>query len=122
MDDISLSEIGDRKSNNATLGAPVGTYKPNDLGLYYLGGNVRKWCEDEYKPSEPWHLLRDESWLGYSNKTIRFWKSLPNRPPGPIPMITGVWRLSGYAFRSSWRDSKQHSYRDDESGFRVVCE
>ena len=51
---------------------PVGSFKPNGLGIYDLGGNVWEWCEEGYKGSgenvgRDWGVLRGGSW-GTSNR------------------------------------------------------
>ena len=50
----------------------VGSFKPNALGIYDVGGNVWEWCEEGYKGSSgnvgrDWGVLRGGSW-GTSNR------------------------------------------------------
>jgi formylglycine-generating enzyme required for sulfatase activity len=95
---------GYRDNHAAT--APAGSFRPNPLGLYNLGGNVSEWMHDVYSvtPSQPGEVLRD-----------------PTGPPeGAYHVIRGA----------SWMDTilteLRLSYRDygdrarPDLGFRIA--
>ncbi|MEP6672836.1 MAG: bifunctional serine/threonine-protein kinase/formylglycine-generating enzyme family protein, partial [Chthoniobacter sp.] len=42
--------------------SPVGSFAPNEFGIYDLGGNVWEWCEDFFEPGSPERVLRGASW------------------------------------------------------------
>jgi hypothetical protein len=44
--------------------APVGSFDPNQYGLFDLGGNAWEWCEDRYDNQHDYRVLRGGSW-GY---------------------------------------------------------
>ena len=43
--------------------APVGSFRPHDVGIYDLGGNVWEWCDDKYDAALAWRVLRGGSWV-----------------------------------------------------------
>lgn len=50
--------------------APVGSFRPNDYGIYDLSGNVYEWCEDFHQPYTTARVLRGGSWLGGSREGL----------------------------------------------------
>jgi dienelactone hydrolase len=72
--------------------SPVGSFDPNQYGLYDMGGNVWQWCEDFYDGSSGARVLRGASWTCHSPDAL--WSA--NR---------------GSNMSASWRN---------DSGFRCV--
>jgi serine/threonine protein kinase len=75
-----------------TRTSPVGSFSPNQFGLYDLSGNLWEWCEDWYDDEHQYRVLRGGSW---DDSVSRY-----------------LW--------SSYRDWGVTERRLDINGFRVV--
>ncbi len=50
--------------------SPVGSFPPNELGLYDLTGNVHEWVSDDYKGEGKYGVLRGGGWNSYLKKDL----------------------------------------------------
>lgn len=50
--------------------APVMSFRPNQQGIYDLGGNVWEWCEDKYSAAGDERVLRGGSWFSYESNAL----------------------------------------------------
>lgn len=64
--------------------APVGSFKPNALGIYDLGGNVTEWTSSRWNEKTEARALRGGSWRDYEPPLLRLdhrQQTLPNANP-----------------------------------------
>ncbi len=78
----NIEEVAWYDGNSGRKTHPVGTKKPNELGIFDMSGNVWEWCNDWYDASYyknspeqnpkgassgAWRLLRGGSWVNSNN-------------------------------------------------------
>ena len=62
--------------------APVMSFKPNEQGIYDMGGNVWEWVEDWWNSKKAEHVLRGGSWITSSSDEMRTSKRTTSDHPG----------------------------------------
>jgi serine/threonine protein kinase/formylglycine-generating enzyme required for sulfatase activity len=92
---------------------PVGSLRPNDLGLFDLHGNLWEWCQDWYRPLTPK--------AGGIIDDIEDTVDAP--PPGRLEkVIRGAgWGNPGAYCQAGHRHRDPPAFRDNLIGFRLVA-
>jgi len=92
----------------------VGSYAPNDFGLYDMAGNVAEWTNDAY----------DESGYMYYNELNPSFEynALPDDPPVMKRKVIrgGSWKDISYFIRTSSRSFEYQDTTKSYIGFRCV--
>lgn len=87
--------------------APVGSFKPNALGLHEMHGNVWEWVEDSWHETYDGAPTDASAWLQDGDPSFRMIRG-------------GSWRNESEQVRSAFRVRRQHSVEFDTLGFRVA--
>jgi formylglycine-generating enzyme required for sulfatase activity len=105
-------ELGDfawYEANSSDRTQPVGTKKPNRIGLYDMSGNVWEWVED------CWH----ENYKGAPTDGIA-WLVEAGGSCDQRVLRGGSWNAASVRLRSSLRNRRSTDNRTNYIGFRLV--
>jgi formylglycine-generating enzyme required for sulfatase activity len=83
---------------------PVGTYEPNELGLYDMHGNLYQWCQDWYGYYQYGHA-KDPQGPGHGKYRV---------------LRGGAWSSNGSSCRAAHRFVNSPTDRNSLFGIRVV--
>jgi formylglycine-generating enzyme required for sulfatase activity len=87
--------------------APVGSFKPNDFGLYDMHRNVFEWVEDNWHEDYKGAPMDGTAWLDGGDASRRVVRG-------------GSWNLSPQILRAALRLRYSSGYRDLFIGFRLA--
>ena len=101
-------------SKHTAKSMEVGTYEPNDYGLYDMAGNVAEWTSTAYHPSG-YDIMGD--W----NPNYEY-NALPNDPPTLKRKVIrgGSWKDIAHYLKTSTRDFEYQDSSKSYIGFRCV--
>jgi formylglycine-generating enzyme required for sulfatase activity len=100
-------EEGKGLDRNQTV--EVGTFPPNNFGLYEMHGNVEEWCEDGWHDNYREAPIDGRAWTDNHSKNDR------------RVLRGGAWNFDPRLCRSADRDDYYRDLDSNGDGFRLVC-
>jgi formylglycine-generating enzyme required for sulfatase activity len=138
-----VGEYAWHSGNSAQRSHPVGTRKPNDLGMFDMQGNAWEWCQDTHDrylahlvlsasavgvlgtPFGPGSLLAGPALVPASADSFRkHWRGRSHGDPEPVHpeerrmLCGGAFFLRPVGVRSTNRLGNPPTFRADTTGFR----
>ena len=118
-DEISPEKANYGNNEGKTL--PVGSYPPNDFGLYDMHGNITEWVEDCSESDTSCGMYPDRWGICYKEKpadgSARRCEMFGIEYRG---QRGGSWKDGAEYLRSAARGATQAFYSDPDVGFRVA--
>lgn len=105
----NLDEVANYHDNSNRALRPVGSKKPNELGIYDMSGNVREWCSDyfeTYEMSDNGNVDNPQGAFCSNRRVVR---------GGCVTSYPEKCRVSS-------RDKLDEYLRLDYVGFRLACD
>ena len=109
---------GDYIADNFEYTAPVGSYFPNDYGLYDMPGNVAEWCEDDFEESAFTYTL--ELNPVFYNRKFKEEDRVPGGATIRKVIRGGSWKDIGYFLSNGTRTYEYADTTKSFIGFRSV--
>lgn len=104
-----LEEVAWCKKNSGNKPHPVGTKKPNELGIYDMSGNVYEWCNDGYDFYEMNYFETVNNPQGYNLSELKVFRG---------GCMTSYWDVC----RVSARNPNTPNYQFSYTGFRLAMD